>query len=144
MKNIILALCIVFVAGLAFAEPVDLKVIDKFDLEFHEGFIVSLREEGIENVLTTTLLRYPSQVGRFDLDVGGCPSIREPIIALSYHLGDLSQFGLETPFSKYIDLSIGGYVGFEFNRYKNDIDQDDEWEDGLDGGIFCKALSVKF
>lgn len=136
----VLAVALVLLVAPAFAGVIDLGVT-KMDLpEAKTGAIISLKEQGVEATVSTTLLGYDTKIGRFELDVGGAPAINEPIVALAYHVGDLEKLGFYCPLNKYLDLSVGVYAGYEINSYNNN--PNDKWNDALDYGIYCSILRI--
>lgn len=60
------------------------------------------------------------------------------ILNISYDLVNLQKLGVETPILKYVDLSVGGYIGFGNMNLK------EMGESEFDGGLTATIVSLKF
>lgn len=138
MKGIILAIVIVFMAGMAFAEPIDLG-LTKIELPEAKGGIVFLpEEEKLEATAMATVLKYtiPEIQGikpsKLNLDViYGVQNLLGAGIA--YEVGSLANIpGVELPIAKYLDCTVGIGCLYDFNNEEYEF------------AIYATAVKVKF
>ena len=142
-KVLVLVLVSLFIgSGVVFAEPIDLGITEWNLPDAKPGVIISLKNEGVEASLTTTLIEYKNKYVDLNLDVGAAPTINEPLAGLTFKFGDLSKYGVNFPLRKYLDIRVGAYCGYEINSYQNDINKD--WEDAIDYGFLIQAAKIQF
>ena len=80
------------------------------------GMVYSVEDEKLKACTTVTLLGYPTKIGEIELR-GGYVIDKQPMGAVCLRIGDLSQFGFNMPLHHLINVSVGGYVGYMFERY---------------------------
>jgi len=146
MNRLYCALIVVLLScGAALAAPIDLDLTDFYLPNAKEGAIISFKQEGVETCITTTVLAYPKEApaawGQVYLDIGGAPAINEPVVGVTWK-PNLDKLEISFPYGKYLDVSIGPYVGFEINEYRNNNEED--WTQALDYGLLVSIVDIKF
>lgn len=121
---ILIVIMLVAYFGIARADdekkPINVPSLNLPDMQ--AGILYSAKKSDFEACGTITALKYPTKIGDVELR-GGYATEAEPIGAVCFKLGDLSQFGFEQPLHKLINVSGGGYIGYDF--------QIEEWDFGL-------------
>lgn len=72
-----------------------------------QGAAFNITDSKVEYITTIGLVKYND----FGLS-GGFSSSDKAVATLSYHLGGLNKFGINTPITDLIDLEAGIYVGY--------------------------------
>ena len=125
---VLVVMVLVFFFGIARAEevkePINVPSLNLPDMQ--GGIIYSAKKSDFEVCGTATALKYSTKIGDLELRAGYATE-REPIGAICFKLGDLTKFGFEQPLHKIINVSAGGYVGYDF--------QIKEWDFGVIGTI---------
>lgn len=132
MKVLTLLIGILLIASPVFAqekEPINVPTLQLPDMQ--AGVLYSAKKSDFEACATITALKYPTKVGDIELR-GGYAIESEPIGAVCFKLGDLSQFGFEQPLHKIINVSAGPFVGYDFDS--------EEW----DFGVLATVIQLTF
>ena len=110
-------------------EPIDVPSLNLPDMQ--AGVLYSVETGDFEACMTATVLGYPTKVGKFEIRAGYALE-NEPIGALCFKLGDLSQFGFDQPLHKLINLSVGPYIGYNLDTSE------------FDYGALATVIQLKF
>ena len=71
------------------------------------GVAYNVKDYEVNYLTTVGIARY----GALDLDAG-FSSDSKAVATLSYELGGLKRFGIDTPITNFINLRVGAYVGY--------------------------------
>jgi len=142
MRVFLAVLLVIGFALPAVAETIDLNITELNLPDAKPGFIFSADRKEIEATVSSTVVNYQNKYLNLNLDVGLAPAVNEPIAAVAFKFGDLSQYGLDFPLRKYFDITVGVYTGLEFN----DLDQQDKdsWDKIIDYGVYATVARITF
>lgn len=129
MRKLILALLLLALP--TFAQADDIKIIDSLKKipGLKQGVAFDLTESKFNYMTTVGIIKYND----FGLSVGY--SGDDKIVAnLEYNLGGLRRFGIDTPITNLIDLSVGMYAGYSRLTGSNEFSY----------GPSVTVISVKF
>jgi hypothetical protein len=136
LLSVLLIGALILVAGTSFAddtakvaEPISIKELKLPDMQ--AGMVYSAQDSEFSTCFTATLLKYPTKIGDLELR-GGYMVDKTPFGALTFKLGDLTQFGFEMPLHHLINVSAGPYVGYAMDNKE------------ISYGILCTVIQVKF
>jgi len=131
MLFILMAVLTVILIG-TYARAEEISVPNLKLPNIQAGMIYSIQEGRVEACTTATVLKYPTKIGDVELRAGYAIE-NTPIAALTFKVGDLSQFGFEQPLHKLINLSLGAYVGYDLRD-----------NGGFDYGLTASIIEVAF
>jgi len=140
MKKILVLVALLLMCGVAQAEVLDLKLSERLEgitlPKATEGLVYSIKNNTVNNAAGLTILAY-KDVNLDALYIGE----NEPGLAVCYRLGGLERFGWDVPVLKYIDISVGGFAGYQFNdTYQTHADADEG--NALDYGLYAKICQI--
>lgn len=122
-----------------YADPIVTNTDLLGDVEIHQGLIYSAQDKEFKSITAVELLSYDTGYGVLGLDAGY--AIDKTVVgAFCVKLGGLDKLGIQTPFSKYFNVKVGVYGGYNFGKDKEDYASDDK----IDYGFYTNLVTLQF